>query len=90
MTVRGNYLSELRRSNASGIHGHKPSRSALNRAAIEEETLSILDGDYIDQEPADEEIWRLEEEIDPEDFIDPEDDEDAYPYSGSEDYDDQY
>lgn len=33
---KGNMLTELRRSNAAGIHAHKPSRSQSRRIAIEE------------------------------------------------------
>lgn len=34
---RGKYLTELRRSNAAGLHNQRPTRSAFNRAAIEEQ-----------------------------------------------------
>lgn len=33
---QGQYLTELRRSNAAGLHGHKPSRSQLRRFAVQE------------------------------------------------------
>ena len=34
---RGRYLSELRRSNAAGIHRSRPNRSLQERLAIQEE-----------------------------------------------------
>lgn len=39
---RGRYLSELRRSNAAGLHASRPSRSQIRRTAIEEELMSEM------------------------------------------------
>lgn len=67
---RGQVLTELRRSHAAGIHDHVPTRSVLNRKAI---NMSMLDMDYPvvdgystdeDREPTDAELddIALEEE----------------------------
>lgn len=55
----GQMLTELRRSNAAGIHGHQPSRSVQRRNAIMEEVEMTDPEDYI-PEPKDEDIWELE------------------------------
>lgn len=85
---RGRYLSELRRSNAAGIHNSKPTRTVLKKSAIKEELdMSILDQDYLDAiEPTDEELRAIE--LDEEEYVpDDEDDilvdlEDEYDYDG--------
>lgn len=41
---RGQILTELRRSNAAGIHDHRPARSEERRRAI---AMSYLDEDYL-------------------------------------------
>jgi hypothetical protein len=74
---RGRFLSELRRSNAAGIHDARPSRSSLKRLAIQEglDMSIIFDNDYPetdedsdlgwdDLEPSPEDLKEIEEEED--------------------------
>lgn len=65
---RGKYLTELRRSNAAGLHNQRPTRSAFNRAAIEEEIMSIVDEE--EYEPTPEELEAAEKEYDELDLYD--------------------
>lgn len=58
-TSRGRQLSELRRSNAAGIHVSTAPRSQKERNAIKEELMSEFDGDYElddDYEPTEEDL----------------------------------
>ena len=48
---RGKYLTELRRSNAAGLHNQRPTRSAYKQAAIEEDFDPIGDVDFHPGEP---------------------------------------
>lgn len=80
---RGRYLSELRRSNAAGIHDARPSRSVMRRLAIQEEMdMSVTfdgdytqDGDFDDLEPSPEDLAEIEQE---EDYVPEGDREDTF------------
>jgi len=71
--MNGNYLTELRRSNAAGIHDHQPSRSESRRLAILESEEDMPNEDY---DPTDFEV--LEPTEDDLREIDEGDDEDLY------------
>lgn len=58
---RGQMLTELRRSHASGVHDHVSTRSELRREAI---TMSMLDLDYPDDTPVDEDREPTAKELD--------------------------
>lgn len=87
----GRYLSELRRSNAAGIHENRPARSISRRDAIqqsieEDSVFGILDEDdlwaneeEIDREPTEDDLREIEEEGIPLD-------DDEYPRADEEDY----
>lgn len=83
MTSAGTLLTELRRSNASGIHNHKPSRSTQRRKAIEM-TLMNDDPRSLDDidEPTADDLRQIE--LDEDDFDADDDYDDYYP----ENYDD--
>jgi hypothetical protein len=56
----GRQLTELRRSNAAGIHNHQPTRSETKRRAIQ---MSEFDGDYAGLEPTKEDLLDIEAEV---------------------------
>jgi len=56
----GRRLTELRRSNAAGIHDHRSTRSEMKRQAI---AMSQFDGDFVGLEPTKEELAEIEQEL---------------------------
>lgn len=89
---KGTFLTQLRQSNAAGIHDHRRTRSEINRDAIEESLLEggdvTIDADWPDREPTEEELDEIDaEDYDPQgDPFDNYDDEDEYPYDRDGDY----
>lgn len=68
---RGKYLTELRRSNAAGLHNQRPTRSAFKQAAIEEEMMDFVYDDLGEEyEPNDEDLELAEREYDELDLYD--------------------
>lgn len=89
--MKGQGLTELRRSHAAGIHDTAPTRSAVKKQAIlqdmEDSGMSEFDQDYIsddfddfDEEPSDDELAAIEEEEKHEDYRSVDLDEEAYPH----------
>ena len=55
MTEQGRWVAELRRSNASGLHDHEPTRSEQERRALErEQHLATWPEDITAEDIADE------------------------------------